>query len=442
MARTTSQRRLLQGGVALAAASVLILSATVAASADTVIDGPVDTGTADTFAVLAASAITNTGPSVINGDVGISPNPATSVTGLDGGQGAVVNGERFYDDAVAERAQQDAAIAFGVADSLTPTAPPIDITQLNGLSLSPGTYTGGAVELAENGTLAFAGSARSVWVMQVESSLTIGSATTMTFSGGASACNVFWQVGSSATLGSAADFAGTIVAQASISLVNGADVQGQLIALTGAVTLDTNTITVPAPCPTTGSVSETTVPSITSPEPTDGTVGTPYDFTVTADGTPAPTYTVTGELPTGLTIDGVTGAISGTPTTPGDFTFTVVADNPDNVNDSETYTVTIVEAPPVVVPPVVPPGPEQPVPPTVPGPSGPGETPPTVVTPGGGGGGPTVDRLSATGGSPLTGVVTAAIALIFGAFALMFGVPRLRAATGRIERERAGRTGR
>lgn len=439
MARTTVSRRTLKGGAALVAASAIFLSSAAVAAADTVVDGPVDLGSAEAFAVLGAVGVSNSGPSVLNGDVGISPNNASSVTGLDGGQGSVINGDEYYGEEVAALARQDAAIAYGVADSLTPQS--LDITQLDGLTLSPGTYTGGAVDLAVNGALAFEGSDRSVWVMQVQSALTINANTEMTFSGGASACNVFWQVGTSATLGESADFAGTIVAQESISLVAAATVQGRLLALTGAVTLDTNTITVPAECPTTGTVVETTVPSITSSAPPDGTVGTSYEFTVVADGTPAPTYTVEGSLPPGLAIDEVTGVISGTPTTPGDFTFTVIADNPDSEDDSATYTVTIADAPPVASPPVTPP--EESAPPTGPGPSAPAPSAPAPSVPGGGGGGSggggggdssTGGGLPVTGGAPLAGLAIAGLALLVGALALIVGVPRAGIRFGRTGR--------
>ncbi|GAA2171175.1 hypothetical protein GCM10009846_04130 [Agrococcus versicolor] len=427
MARTHSAR-LVRGGIALAAASAILLSAAAPASADTVIDGPVPLLTAERFAILASQSISNTGPSVISGDVGLSANGPSSVTGFDG-QGLTLEGEQvFGSDAVT--ANGHARQAFNSAASLTPTDTGVVITQLDGLTLSPGTYAGGAVDLAVGGDLTFAGSDRSVWVMQVESALTINSNSTMLFTGGASACNVLWQVGSSATIGSSADFVGTVIAESDITLVTGADVQGRLLALSGSVVLDTNTIQVPASCPTTGTVSETTVPSITSPAPPDGTVGTPYSFTVTADGTPAPTYTVEGALPLGLTIDTTTGVISGIPTTPGATTFTVVADNPDSDDDSETYTVTITAAPPVSSPPVTPPDasapPSTPGQPTAPAPTA---TAPGAGVPGGGGGGDGDDS-STRGQLPQTG--TSPIGMLAGlALALMLVVAGLVVASRR-----------
>ncbi|MDK8173946.1 ice-binding family protein [Curtobacterium citreum] len=321
-------------GIGLAASLVAVT--TSAASAATVIDGPVDLGTAATYGVLGASAVTNTGPTVVNGDLGVSPG--TSITGFGAAPNGVVTGTVHQTDAAAAQAQQDTTTAYDVAASLTPTR--TGLTELNGLSLTPGVYSGGALQLADTGALTLAGSADSVWVFQAASTLTIGSGTRITITGGASSCNVFWQVGSSATIGTGAQFQGTVLAQQSVTATTGATVQGRLLARTGAVTLDTNTITASSGCPAPGTPSDTVAPTITSGAPTTATAGTPYDYTVTATGTPAPTFTATG-LPTGLSIDGSTGVISGTPTTPGTSTVTITASNGTTPDDTQTVTITV-----------------------------------------------------------------------------------------------------
>ncbi|TFB90123.1 DUF3494 domain-containing protein, partial [Cryobacterium algoricola] len=249
-------------------------------------------------------------------------------------------------DAAAALAQDDVTTAYNVAASLTPTT--TGIGELSGLSLTPGVYTGGALALSDNGALTLAGSANSVWVFQAASTLTIGSATHITITGGASACNVFWQVGSSATIGTAAQFQGTVLAQESVTATTSAVIVGRLIARVAAVTLDTNTITAPTGCPTPGTVSQTVAPTITSASPTDAKVGTPYTFTVTTAGSPAPTYTVSsGALPAGLTLNGTTGTISGTPTAPGSSTFTITASNGTTPTATATYALTTTPASPI-----------------------------------------------------------------------------------------------
>jgi type VI secretion system secreted protein VgrG len=321
-------------GIGLAAS--LSVMTTSAASAATVIDGPVDLGTAATYGVLGASAVTNTGPSVVNGDLGLSPG--TSITGFGGAPNGSVNGTTHQTDAAAAQAQRDTTTAYDVAASLSPTQ--TGLTDLNGLSLSPGVYSGGALALADNGALTLAGSADSVWVFQAASTLSIGSASRITITGGASSCNVFWQVGSSASVGTGAQFQGTVLAQQSVTATTGATVQGRLLARTGAVTLDTNTITASTGCPAPGTPSETTAPVITSGAPSTATAGTPYSYAVTATGTPTPTYTATG-LPAGLTINGTTGVISGTPTTTGSSTVTITASNGTTPNDTQTVVITV-----------------------------------------------------------------------------------------------------
>ena len=325
------------------ALSVSLIAASPA-SADTVLDGPVDLGRAASFAVLGASTVTNTGPTIVSGDLGLYAG--SSVTGFGGPpDGTIVNGSLHLTDTDAANAQTDASAAFTVAAGLSPKES--GLVELSNLVLNPGVYSGGAVILSNNGTLTLDGDADSVWVFQVGSTLTIGSATNIVFTGGAGACNVFWRVAESASIGTGANFAGTVVADQSISLTSGATVSGRLFALVGAVTLINNRVTAPLGCAADVDGPSESVPSeITSGPPTDATVGTPYAYAITATGSPNPEYLVTdGELPLGLTLDDETGIISGIPTEAGDSTFTITADTgTTDVNDSAEYVMTVLAA--------------------------------------------------------------------------------------------------
>ncbi len=329
--------------VIVAALSIAVCAAvlpTSAAGAATTINGPIDLGAATPFGVLGASEVTNTGPSAITGDVGVSPG--TSVTGfLPPG---TFTGTLHQTDPVASLAQGNLTTAINAAASLSPTTS--GLANLTGLSLTPGVYSGGALELDSGGILTLAGTATSVWVFQAASTLTIGSASQIVLSGTASACNVFWQIGSSATLGTGAAFVGTVMANVSITATTGASVIGRLLASTAAVTLDTNTVTVPTGCNPPGTIAVTDSPDITTGTPPDGTVGTPYAFTVAATGIPTSTYTVTsGALPQGLTLATGSGVISGTPTTGGSYTFTITASNGQTPDASQIVTLTVAATP-------------------------------------------------------------------------------------------------
>jgi hypothetical protein len=347
-------------GLVIGGAIVLGLSSS--AQAATVLDGPINLRTAAGYAVLAGSTVTNTGPTVVSGDVGLSAG--TEITGFEGAPaGSFVAGTgSARTDPDVDQAKIDLTEAFNVAKSLTPQAS--GLSQLAGKRLSPGVYSGGELDLASGSRLILEGGAESVWVFQASSTLVTGSGSTIQLIGGASICNVFWQVGSSATLGSGSSFVGTIMAQESVSVGNAAVIQGRLLASTSAVTLINDTITRPADCVAGSGTVETTTPEITSEAPEDGTVGTEYSEAIVAEGTPAPTVTVTeGELPAGLTIS-PEGVISGIPTTVGTTTFTVTASNGDTGDVTATYTI-VVRAAAVVVP--VPPATETPATPTTPG---------------------------------------------------------------------------
>ncbi|MFD5032536.1 ice-binding family protein [Streptomyces sp. NPDC058405] len=189
------------------------------------------------FAVLAGTTVTNTGPSVVTGDLGVSPG--ATITGFPPG---VVNGATHAADATALQAQADLTVTYNRAAALPP-----DSTisgDLGGLTLAPGVYNA-ASTLALTGTLTLdaAGDANAAWVFQIGSTLTTASASSVLLVNGAAARNVVWQVGTFATLGTGSAFVGTILALTSITVTTGATIDGQVLARNGAVTLDTNTIT-------------------------------------------------------------------------------------------------------------------------------------------------------------------------------------------------------
>ncbi|MEU3465386.1 ice-binding family protein [Streptomyces sp. NPDC006733] len=198
---------------------------------------PVPLATAESFAVLAGESVTNTGPSVITGDLGVSPG--TSITGFPPGQ---VNGTQHSADGVALQVKSDLVAAYNnAAGQATDSALPPDA---GGLTLVPGVYTASStLNLTGTLTLDAQGDPNAVWVFQVGSGLTTASASRVVLINGAAPCNVFWQVGSSATLGTNSTFVGTILALTSISATTGASIDGRALARNGTVSLDTNRIT-------------------------------------------------------------------------------------------------------------------------------------------------------------------------------------------------------
>jgi Ice-binding-like len=217
---------------------------------------PVGMGTAASFAVLAGSTVTNTGPSVVSGSIGLSPG--TAITGFP--PGTVINGSEHAADAVALQAQSDLTTAYNSAAGRTPVTVESN-PDLGGDNLAPGVYKGTST-LSLTGAVILNGenNANSVFIFQAGSTLITASSSTVSLINGASWCNVFWQVGSSATLGTGSTFVGTVMALTSGTLNTGATVMGRMLARNGAVTLDDNVFTQPA-CTTSSSTTTTTTAS-------------------------------------------------------------------------------------------------------------------------------------------------------------------------------------
>ncbi len=221
-------------------------------------------GSAASFAVLGGQTVTNTGPTTIFGDLGVSPG--TAVTGFP--PGSVTAGATHAADAVALQAQSDVTTAY---DALAAQACTADKTgqDLGGQTLTQGVYCStSSTQLTGALTLDAQGNAAAVFIFKTVSALTTASNSSVSVINGGTACNVFWQVGSSATIGTTTQFVGNILALTSIALQNGASVSGRALARNGEVTMDTNNITIlgcpgapAAPTATPGAPTATPTPA-------------------------------------------------------------------------------------------------------------------------------------------------------------------------------------
>ncbi len=253
----------------------------------------VELGTAQDYSVLAGSTVTNTGPSVLNASIGLSPG--SSVTGFPPGT-VTPPGTIDIANPASATAKSDLTAAYLDAQSRTLTA--TVSSDLTGLSLGPGVYAAAAkapLSLTGALTLDANGDNSAVFIFQTDSTLITSSASVMTLINGANACQVFWQVGSSATLGTNSTFAGSLLALTSITATTGVDVEGQLLAQNGAVTLDTNTFTEPScvQAPITTTTSTTLAPIATTSTTVEISPTTSRAVTATSTTSPVTATTTT-----------------------------------------------------------------------------------------------------------------------------------------------------
>jgi hypothetical protein len=192
---------------------------------------------------LAGSTVTNTGPTTVTGDLGVSPG--TAVTGFPPG---TVIGAIHAGDPTAAGGIADLTIAYN--DAAGRTLCPVTLAgNLGGLTLAPGLYKStSSLEISSGDlTLDAQGNGSAVFIFQIASSLTTTAGRQIILIGGAKASNVFWQVGSSATIGTNSVFVGTIMADQAITLNTGATLDGRALARIAAVALDSNLVAVPVP---------------------------------------------------------------------------------------------------------------------------------------------------------------------------------------------------
>ena len=220
------------GTLALTASLAVVLTTSALAAPSSV-----GLGTATSYAVLAGTTITNTGPTKITGDIGL--HPGSAVTGFSS---VTYVGAIHLASGAALQAKNALVTAYNDAAGRTPAT--TIATELGGQVLKAGVYNSTAGTFGVTGTLTLdaEGDAGAVFIFQAASTLITAPGSSVVLTNGATACNVFWQVGSSATLETTTSFKGTIMALTSIALKTGATLQGRALARNGAVTLDTNVI--------------------------------------------------------------------------------------------------------------------------------------------------------------------------------------------------------
>ncbi len=240
-------------------------------------------GTADTFSVLAALSMSAAGAgTTVSGDLGLSPGLASSLTG----PWTVGGTEYFGPLSLAGTAQTDALGAFTNLAGQSSSGP----WAVSPWSPVPGVWTVGT-DVTFAGTITLSGSYTDVWVFQVGRDMTFSGSVVLT--GNAQPCNVFWQIGRSATIATGSTFVGTLIASADVTLVSGATVNGRIISLNSSLTTDGNTISGPI-CAAPPSPTPTPTPGGPTPTPT----ATPIPGGPTATPTPTSTPSVVAPIPT------------------------------------------------------------------------------------------------------------------------------------------------
>ena len=277
LARSAITRRRSASLVAVATATVLL---TVGTQASAAIVPTVPLLTSANYSVLGGTNVTNIGPSSLSGSLGVSAG--TSITGFPPG---IVNPPGVTDNANGASAQAQLDLTAAYLDAAGRALDATEPADLSALTLVGGVYAAtskGALGLTGNLVLDGGGDPLSVFIFQTDSTLITGSSSTVSLINGAQECNVFWQVGSSATLGTGSTFVGNIMALTSITVTTGVTVHGRALARNGAVTLDSDTfvaptcnLTAPAPTTTTVAPGATTTPTVPVVLPrTGGSAGT------------------------------------------------------------------------------------------------------------------------------------------------------------------------
>ena len=287
-------------------------------------------GDAASFVVLGNGSVTNSGATQITGNVGVSPG--NTVNGLSSAN--FILGDVRRDDALARAARSD---GNRIDDELAGTVCNVTLTdaELGGKRLTGGAYRFLSADVALSGTLILdaEGDRDAVWIFRIDGALTTAPGASVLVVGNGYDGNVFWRTGGAATIGARTSFIGNLFAAGNIVFQDRASLSGRAISRGGSVSLTANRLSL---CCAPITVRPASVPN--------GTLGTDYRQTFTADGGVAPyTFAVTsGELPFGLTLDPA-GALHGTPEQTGVFAFTVTATDVAGCSGSAAYTIEIAE---------------------------------------------------------------------------------------------------